>query len=150
MQRRTLLQGLLATLLAPAAVRAARAGEPVIEVYKTPTCGCCHQWVAHLRENGFKVNAHDVPSTDEYRSKYGVPEELGSCHTGVVAGYALEGHVPAQDIRRLLAERPKARGLAVPGMPMGAPGMEGGHRDTFNVMLIHADGSSTVYRRYNA
>ncbi|HYD96520.1 MAG TPA: DUF411 domain-containing protein [Noviherbaspirillum sp.] len=149
MQRRSFLQGTLAALLLPAF--SARAAQPVIEVYKTPTCGCCHLWVDHLRANGFTVTARDVSDTSPYRRKFGVPEELGSCHTGVVGGYAIEGHVPAQDIKRLLAEKPKAKGLAVPGMPMGSPGMEQGSRkDPYDVMLIQADGRHKVYRHVGA
>ena len=149
MQRRSFLQGAFAALLLPA--MSVRAAQPTIEVYKTPTCGCCHLWVDHLRANGFTVVTHDVPDTSPYRTKFGVPENLGSCHTGIVAGYAIEGHVPAQDIKRLLAEKPKAKGLAVPGMPMGSPGMEQGSRkDPDDVLLIQADGRHKVYRHYSA
>lgn len=148
MQRRTLLQGALAALLLP--LGAAQAASPVIEVYKSASCGCCHEWVAHLRANGFTVNAHDVANPSDYREKFGVPNELGSCHTGMVSGYALEGHVPAAEIKRLLAERPKARGLAVPGMPLGSPGMEAPRKDSYDVMLIQADGRYKVYRHYGA
>ena len=151
MQRRTFLHGLLTVAAAlPLGVQAAT--KPQITVYKTPTCGCCHDWVDHLEQNGFRVVVHDVPSTTPYRKKFGVPTDLGSCHTAVVAGYALEGHVPASDIQRLLAERPKARGLAVPGMPIGSPGMEveGTRRDPFDVVLFADDGSRKVYQRYSA
>jgi len=147
MERRTLLKTALAALLVPGAARAAA---PAIQVFKTPSCGCCHAWVDHLRENGFTVKATDVEDTSPYRSKYKVPNELASCHTGVVAGYALEGHVPAADIKRLLAERPKAYGLAVPRMPMGSPGMEGDRKDPFDVILIRQDGKHAVYRHYGA
>ena len=151
MQRRTLLQGVIAALLLPAAAaKAAKSALPVIQVYKTESCGCCHVWVDHLRANGFTVKAADVDNPSVYRTKYGVPDALGSCHTGVVAGYALEGHVPAAEIKRLLAERPKARGLAVPGMPMGSPGMEGSHKDPYDVLLIQPDGSTRVYKHYSA
>ncbi|HYD62921.1 MAG TPA: DUF411 domain-containing protein [Noviherbaspirillum sp.] len=151
MQRRTLLQGALAALALPAvAAHAAKNTLPVIEVYKSATCGCCHLWVDHLRANGFTVNAHDVQNPGEYRTKYGIPNELGSCHTGIVAGYAIEGHVPAAEIKRLLAERPKAKGLAVPGMPMGSPGMEGARKDSYDVVLVQADGRHKVYKHYGA
>ena len=126
----------------------AQAAAPVIEVYKSATCGCCTAWIDHLRANGFQVNAHDVDDPASYRAKYGVPDALGSCHTAVVDGYALEGHVPASEIRRLLAQRPKARGLSVPGMPLGSPGMEGPRADPYAVMLIGKDGSHSVYARY--
>ena len=150
MQRRTLLQGAVAALLLPAAAKAAKKPLPVIEVYKSANCGCCHVWVDHLRANGFTVKAVDVPDPSDYRAKFGVPDDLGSCHTGLVAGYALEGHVPAAEIKRLLAERPKARGLAVPGMPIGSPGMEGTRKDPYDVLLIQADGRTMVYKHYGA
>ncbi len=158
MKRRTALKAasaalftpLFASLLAPLAAHANR--KPQITVYKTPTCGCCHEWVEHLEANGFAVVANDVPSTAPYRERYGVPKELGSCHTGVIDGYALEGHVPAAEIKRLLAEKPKARGLAVPGMPIGSPGMEveGTRRDAYDVVLFTDDGRRSVYRHYEA
>ena len=150
MKRRTLLQHAMLGLLLPLGARAA--ARTRVEVYKTPTCGCCHEWVAHLEKNGFEVVTHDVQSTAPWRARFGVPQELGSCHTAVVEGYALEGHVPAEDVRRLLAERPKARGLAVPGMPAGSPGMENGgtRRDAFDVVLFADDGVRKVYRRYPA
>lgn len=151
MQRRTLLQGALAAIMLPSvAAHAAKAAAPVIEVYKSATCGCCHEWVAHLRANGFTVKAYDVANPSDYREKFGIPKELGSCHTGIVAGYALEGHVPAAEIKRLLAERPKAKGLAVPGMPLGSPGMEGPRKDSYDVLLVQADGRHKVYKHYGA
>lgn len=149
MQRRTLLRA--AVLLAGVpALGFAKTTQPVIEVYKSATCGCCTQWIDHLRENGFKVNPHDVPNTATYRTKFGVPAAMGSCHTGTIGGYALEGHVPAADIKRLLKEKPKAAGLAVPGMPMGSPGMEvaGEAADAYDVLLFQASGKYTVYRHY--
>lgn len=150
MKRRTFLSGALLAAVLPLSVRAAK--KPVITVYKTPTCGCCHEWVAHLQQNGFEVVAQDVPDTAPYRSRFGVPKALGSCHTGVIDGYALEGHVPAADIRRLLTERPKARGLAVPGMPVGSPGMEveGTRRDAYDVVLFSDDGRRKVWQHYPA
>src|SRR3984893_13113708 len=116
------------------------AATPTIQVFKTPTCGCCGNWVEHLRANGVEVAVEDVPDTGAYRRKYGVPEKLLSCHTGVVDGYALEGHVPAAEIHRLLEERPKAKGLAVPGMPMGSPGMEGSVSQAYSVILFDSEG----------
>lgn len=150
MKRRAFLHGLLAAAAVPLVAQAAKKTQ--VTVYKTPTCGCCQDWVDHLEQNGFRVTVHDVPSTVPYRAKFGVPTDLGSCHTGVVNGYALEGHVPASDIHRLLAERPKARGLAVPGMPIGSPGMEveGTRRDAYEVVLFADDGSRKVYQRYAA
>jgi hypothetical protein len=103
----------------------------------------------HLRANGFRVKPVHVRDTSGVRRRHGVPEALGSCHTGVAEGYALEGHVPAREIRRLLAERPKARGLAVPGMPVGSPGMEQGpRRDPYDVLLVKNDGTTAIYQRY--
>ena len=95
-----------------------------VTVHKTPWCGCCAHWVDHLRENGFEVEVHETENMTPIREQLGVPQELTSCHTGVVEGYVLEGHVPAHEVHRLLAERPDATGLSVPGMPMGSPGME--------------------------
>ncbi|MDB5747960.1 MAG: hypothetical protein JWP72_2808 [Massilia sp.] len=126
----------------------AGAAQPVIEVYKTASCGCCKGWVRHLEENGFSVKAHDVPDPGDYRQKFGIPQELGSCHSARVGGYALEGHVPAADIKRLLASKPKATGLAVPAMPLGSPGMEGPRSDPYDVLLVKKDGKTTVFKRY--
>jgi hypothetical protein len=125
------------------------AAGPVVEVYKSEYCGCCHEWVKHLEENGFTVKATDVENPSDYREKFGIPKELGSCHSAKVGGYALEGHVPASEIKRLLAEKPKARGLAVPAMPMGSPGMEGPRKDAYDVLLIQNDGRHSTYRHYS-
>jgi hypothetical protein len=127
---------------------AAAAAPPVVEVYKSPTCGCCEEWVKHLRANGFTVNAHDVSNPSDYRAKFGIPDQLGSCHSAKVQGYALEGHVPAADIKHLLATKPKARGLAVPGMPSGSPGMEAPRHDAYDVVLVQDDGKASVYKHY--
>lgn len=121
---------------------------PSIEVYKSASCGCCGEWVKHLRRNGFEVTVREVAEPSLYRARFGVPERLGSCHTAVAGGYAIEGHVPAHDIRRLLAERPKAKGLAVPAMPMGSPGMEGPRRDPYDVLLLDAQGRTRVFASY--
>ncbi len=124
------------------------AAGPKIDVFKTATCGCCGKWVEHLKANGFEVAVHEVPSTADYRVKYGVPEKMQSCHTGVVNGYAIEGHVPAKDIHRLLKAAPHAKGLAVPGMPAGSPGMEGPRSDAYAVLLFDEKGGATVYQKY--
>lgn len=122
-----------------------------ITVWKNASCGCCHEWVAHLRKNGFEVAAHDVEDTAPIRQKFGLPAKFGSCHTARLGNYVVEGHVPTQELRRLLREKPKALGLAVPGMPMGSPGMEMGNtRDAYDVLLVLADGSSRVYQSYPA
>lgn len=149
MQRRSFLQLVAVAGMFPLGVLA-NTGAPVIEVYKSASCGCCTQWVDHLQKNGFVVNAHNVPNTAAYRTRLGVPAALGSCHTATIGGYAIEGHVPADDIRRLLKEKPLAVGLAVPQMPMGSPGMEGPRTDAFDVLLVKKDGSHSVYRHYAA
>ncbi|MBQ5945976.1 DUF411 domain-containing protein [Massilia sp. ST3] len=128
---------------------AAAAAQPVIEVFKTSTCGCCKEWVKHLEANGFTVKAQDVENPSDYRAKFGIPEQYGSCHSGRVNGYALEGHVPAAEIKRMLAEKPKAVGLAVPAMPLGSPGMEGPRSDPYDVFLIKNGGQAAVYKHYN-
>ncbi|WP_420473687.1 DUF411 domain-containing protein [Noviherbaspirillum sp. ST9] len=145
--KRMLVQALLTGALG--VHLAAGAAAPVIEVYKSASCGCCTEWVKHLARNGFTVKAQNVANPSDYREKFGLPQALGSCHTGMVAGYALEGHIPADDIKRLLAEKPKAKGLAVPSMPLGSPGMEGPRKDPFDVLLVHADDRYSVYRHYN-
>lgn len=119
-----------------------------ITVYKTPTCGCCSKWVRHLEKNGFEVNAINRSNLSSVKSEAGIPRNLASCHTAVVGNYVIEGHVPADDIKRLLKEQPAASGLSVPGMPMGSPGMEGSRKDTYNVMMFTKEGDSTVFSRY--
>lgn len=119
-----------------------------IEVWKDPGCGCCTKWVDHLKAAGFQVRAHDVNDMNAARAKNGVPQALGACHTARVGGYAIEGHVPATEIRRLLKERPAAAGLAVPGMPLGSPGMESDRTQPYDVLLFNAEGRTRVYRHY--
>ena len=121
-----LLLGLITAPLSGALFLASSASAEgtTIQVYKTPTCGCCSQWIDHLQAAGFKVEATDMPDLTALKAMNGVPNGMTSCHTAMVEGYVIEGHVPASDISRLLAERPKVAGLAVPGMPMGSPGME--------------------------
>ncbi len=146
MNRKQFLQSVgLATI--GAAVRL-RGAAPQMKVYKTPTCGCCGKWVQHLRDNGFEVTVQEVADTAEYRTKAGIPSSLASCHTGFVEGYGIEGHVPAADIQRLLKEHPKAKGLSVPGMPMGSPGMEGPRSQPYSVMLVDSEGRTSVYQTY--
>lgn len=147
MQRRTLLQAALAGALG--LHLAASAATTTIDVYKSPYCGCCTEWVKHLEKNGFTVNTHEVEDTSAYRKKFGMPEALGSCHTAKIQAYTLEGHVPAAEIKRLLAEKPKAVGLSVPAMPMGSPGMEGPRKDPFDVLLVQQDGRHSIYKHYN-
>lgn len=120
-----------------------------VTVYKSPTCGCCKAWVKHLQANGFSVTTHDVADLGPYKTANGVPAALGSCHTAKVGGYVIEGHVPANDIKRLLKERPAVRGLAVPGMPVGSPGMEqGAQKDRYEVLTFDAQGKTAVYARH--
>ena len=146
LNRRCFLAASTAVLLAGPAL----AARDVIEVYKSATCGCCTKWNEHLRANGFEVKAHDVDDITASRARLGVPQALGSCHTGSVGGYLIEGHVPARDIQRLLKERPLAAGLAVPGMPRGSPGMEAEIRDPYEVLLFQPNGRYSVYQRYGA
>lgn len=127
----------------------AMAAAPVIEVFKSEFCGCCSAWVEHLKANGFATRVKNVENPSDYRQRAGIPEELGSCHTAMVQGYAIEGHVPAGDIKRLLAQKPKAKGLAVPGMPLGSPGMEGPRKDPYDVILVQADGKTRVFKHHN-
>jgi len=123
--------------------------KPVVDVYKSPTCGCCGKWVALLSANGFTVRSHDTNNVVQHKYRLGVPYGYGSCHTAEVNGYLVEGHVPASDIKRMLKEKPKARGLAVAGMPTGAPGMEQGNRkDHYDVLLVKLDGNVQAYARY--
>jgi hypothetical protein len=145
MRRRTFLGIAVAATLGAGKVTAA---VPLIEVYKSSTCGCCGKWVQHLRTSGFAVNAHDIPDVDGFRARVGVPAALASCHTALVGGYVVEGHVPAADIRKLFDERPKALGLAVPGMPMGAPGMDSPQASAYDVLLFQANGTTRVYHSY--
>ncbi|HLU99744.1 MAG TPA: DUF411 domain-containing protein, partial [Acidobacteriota bacterium] len=117
--------------------------------YKDASCGCCGIWADHLKANGFEVQVHDVENVGYYRQRHGVPEALSSCHTAIVDGYTIEGHVPAADIHDLLKERPKARGLAVPGMPLGSPGMDTGpDREPYSVLLFDDAGHQSVFREY--
>lgn len=131
---------------------AAPGAKPLIEVWKSPTCGCCKDWIAHVQAAGFAVRVHEEGNTDA-RVRLGMPLRYGSCHTAQVGGYALEGHVPAREIHRLLKEKPAAVvGLAVPAMPVGSPGMDGpeygGRKDPYDVLLVRAGGASSVYQSY--
>jgi len=149
-RRRRIVVTLLSTCAAPALAQSLLGAE--IEVYKSPTCGCCNDWIRHLRENRFKVTANDVTDSRHYRARFGMPHKLGSCHTALVEGYVIEGHVPAREIKRLLRERTKALGLSVPGMPVGSPGMDGpeykGHVDPYDVLLVQPDGRTSVFASY--
>lgn len=126
-----------------------RAPRPPMTVYKSATCGCCKQWIAHVEKAGFKVTAHDVADLDATKKDLGVPAALASCHTAVLGPYLIEGHVPADVIDKFLAEKPAgARGLAVPGMPQSAPGMDvPGAKDQYDVLLFTATGKTRVYAK---
>ena len=148
--RRRLLLGTLALL--PLGARS-QSPAPAIEVYKSPSCGCCKDWIKHLQANGFtNLRVHDTGNSAA-RSRLGMPTKFGSCHTATVDGYVLEGHVPAADLRRLLKERPAALGLAVPDMPIGSPGMDGAEygdrRDPYDVLLVARDGTARVFNSYH-
>jgi hypothetical protein len=153
MRRRSLVQAIASlaatSLLAPALMAQTR---PQVEVWKDPNCGCCKDWVVHMEANGFDVKVHDSGNTAA-RKRLGVPDKLGSCHTALVGGYAIEGHVPAREVQRLLKERPAAAGLSVPGMPVGSPGMDGkiygDRKDPYDVVLISRNGSTRVYQTYH-
>jgi len=116
-----------------------------IKVYKDPNCGCCKSWIEHLEQNGFKVEVMDMPDLSAVKNKYGVRQEIQACHTAVVGDYAIEGHVPADLIHKMLKEKPAIAGLAVPGMPMGSPGMEGATKERYNVLTFDRAGRTTVY-----
>jgi len=117
-------------------------------VYKSASCGCCINWNDHLRRAGHKVTAHNTNKLYEYKTSVGVPDYLQSCHTAMVDGYVIEGHVPLKEIERLLRERPGAVGLSVPGMVSGSPGMENGRFDPYDVILFYKDGKTEVYASY--
>lgn len=121
------------------------AGEPTLVVYKTPSCGCCRGWVKAMEASGFKVEVHDLDDLAATKHAAGVPDELQSCHTARIGGYVVEGHVHAEDIRRLLAERPDIAGIAAPGMPMGSPGMEGAYKDRYDVVTFGGKGRQAVF-----
>ena len=147
-RRAVLVMAAMSAFAGPVLAAAARTR---VTVWKTPNCGCCKDWVKHLETNGFDVVTHDVKETASKRQALGLAEKYGSCHTATVNGYVLEGHVPARDIQRLLRDKPSAIGLAVPGMPVGSPGMEmGTGADAFDVVLVLKNGSSRVFQSYAA
>ena len=148
MDRRTMIASALAAIPAAACSRPARAVE--INVYKSPYCGCCGAWVDNLKASGLKLVVHEMEDVTPVATKAGVPDMARSCHTALVDGYFIEGHVPASDIRRLLSERPKALGIAVPGMPIGSPGMEqGDRRQAYATLLVEQGGALRVFARHN-
>lgn len=134
-------------LLGGAKASTVYAGEKV-EVFKNPSCGCCTQWAEHLRKSSFEVVIQDVRDIASIRRSFGMPEHLGACHTAIVGGYVVEGHVPAEDIKRLLRERPKAIGLAVPSMPPGSPGMESAHPVSYAALLVQTNGDTKIFAKH--
>lgn len=148
LNRRTVLGLTVAGLGSLLFARHAVAAQPAVDVARSPGCGCCGAWIGHMRAEGFTVRDRLADDLAPLKSRLGVPADLQSCHTAMVDGYVIEGHVPAREVRRLLAERPSATGLAVPGMPMGSPGMEtGGAADPYEVLLFGAERQS-VFARY--
>lgn len=146
-RRKAVVWGLSALALPFAAWSQVRPGSPLVEVWKSPTCGCCKDWVTHLETQGFRVRVHDTGNT-AIRAGLGIDIKYGSCHTAQVGGYAIEGHVPAPELKRLLSEKPQAIGLAVPGMPVGSPGMEFENRiQPFDVIAFGPSGQS-VFASY--
>ena len=148
--RRAWLAGSAVLALASSTMIAYAAPAP-LQVWKDLNCGCCKDWIAHLEKNGFATTVIEQGNSAA-RARLGMPQKFGSCHTALVQGYVIEGHVPVADIQRLLKEKPKALGLSVPGMPIGSPGMDGpaygGRRDAYQVLLIQRDGSNTVFNTY--
>ena len=119
--------------------------EHLVTVYHSPNCGCCYKWVDHLREHGFNVEEHLMDDVRPVKAEHQLPRNLGSCHTAVVDGYVVEGHVPADTIHRMLSERPEISGIAVPGMPMGSPGMEGAYSEAYDIVAFDSQGNTSVY-----
>ncbi|MCW8928817.1 MAG: DUF411 domain-containing protein [Gammaproteobacteria bacterium] len=124
------------------------AEESIVTVYKSPTCGCCKEWITHLEENGFKVKAIDKTNLSKIKQKAGIPAGAGSCHTAFIDDYVIEGHVPANDIKKLLAEKRNVAGLTVPGMPMGSSGMEGNRKDRYSVYEFDKQGKLKEVNQY--
>ncbi len=149
MKRRRFLSG-VAALTSLAALPAHAVPKPdELVVFKSPYCGCCGSWITHMKSAGFAVRVVEVKDAGAERSRLGMPDRFASCHTATIGGYVLEGHVPAAEVKRLLATRPKALGLAVPGMPQSAPGMDvPGRKDPFQVLLVDAAGQSSTFGTY--
>lgn len=133
--------------LTMAACTSAQADTPTATVYRSPSCGCCEKWVEHLEENGFKVKREDANDRTPLKMRHGVPYQLASCHTAVIGDYVVEGHVPADVIRRMLEEKPDIKGIGVPGMPIGSPGMEGPNPESYDIIAFGEDGTSVYASR---
>ena len=145
MRRRAFLLSIALAGIAPGVTAQA---VPMVEVWRSPTCGCCGGWVRHLQENGLATRVYMVEDTSPARRSLGMPDRFAACHSARAGGYALEGHVPASDIRRLLREKPKAKGLAVPGMPAASPGMDVPDSPPYDVFLVRNYGSTEVFARH--
>ena len=151
MSRSTVIAFAVAALaLFGAAAAQQKPASPLIEVFKTPTCGCCSQWVEHMRKNGFTVRTTDLNDLTEIKKSRGVPSQVQSCHTAVVSGYVVEGHVPAADVHRMLKEKSAIAGIAVGGMPIGSPGMESPYvkPEPFDVMSFDKSGATRVFAKH--
>ena len=153
MSRRSLAIFVLVAALASLGIAAAQqkpAAGPLVEVFKTPTCGCCAKWVEHIRANGFTVRTTDLNDLAEIKKSRGVPDNAQSCHTAVVNGYVVEGHVPAADVQRMLKEKPAIAGLTLPGMPVGSPGMEypGSPAQPYAVLSFDKKGATQVFAKH--
>lgn len=142
---RAIATSILAVCAALLLADSAWAGGAAVKVYKTPACNCCTRWVEHLEASGFSVEVQERPDLTSLKRSNGIPQRLASCHTAFVSGFVIEGHVPARDIERLLKQRPAVAGLAVPGMPIGSPGMEGPKPQRYEVLTFDSDGETTVF-----
>lgn len=148
MERR---QFILASVASIVVAQPSFSSSSIVDVFKSPTCGCCDSWVEHVTRAGFRAATHDLDqeALSKIKKDAGISRDISSCHTGFLDGYFIEGHVPADDVKKLILERPSALGLAVPGMPIGAPGMEiGNRRDPYDTLLILKDGSQKVFQRH--
>ena len=125
-----------------------KAGAIEVMVYKSPSCGCCGAWADHMSRHGFDVKVENVEDLDPIKRENGITDNLESCHTALVEGYVIEGHVPAKSVKRLLSERLNVKGLAAPGMPLGSPGMEGSDKERYNVVVFDHNGATRIYDRY--
>jgi len=139
---------LLAVLFLGAGIGLPASAADTVDVYKSPYCGCCEKWVKHLQQAGFAVRTHDVADVPAARQRLGMPDRLGSCHTAKVGVYVVEGHVPVADIQRLLREKPKALGIAVPSMPPGSPGMESSKPVPYNTLLVQSGGETSIFAKH--
>jgi len=139
---------ILLTIAAAAAFLSTAANAAQLTVMKSPYCGCCAKWIEHVQQHGFTVKVVDTEDMASVKKRLGVPDRLASCHTTMAGGYFIEGHVPAADIKRLLAQKPKATGIAVPGMPAGSPGMEAAGKEPYATVLVRADGTTGIFARH--